>query len=131
MPDSVANAAPTTVLPWSLCRAFSHSREFAINVNEYADGSCQVGQLVSTSRKTWKISRRLTPTLLGTLRAFYEACNGPQIPFYFYDPWDSGFTYDPTGVQIFGRYTVRFEGAWDQTVGMARADVDISLVELA
>ena len=70
-------------------------------------------------------------------RAFGHAreyiVKGPQEPFYFYDPWDTSpkFSHDPTGVATAGRYTVRFEGYWEQMVGMARGDAGISLVELA
>jgi hypothetical protein len=131
MPGSVSNAAPTTVLPWSLCLAFAHTREFAVLDNEYKNGESQRGKLVETSLKSWPLAKRLTPTLLATLRAFFDARKGSTEPFFFYDPWDSGFTYDATGVQTLGRYTVRFEGTWNQTVGIGRADVDISLVELA
>jgi len=48
MPGSVQNAAPATVLPLSLSRAFEHSREFLVSVNEYTDGSSQRGLLAAT-----------------------------------------------------------------------------------
>ena len=88
---------------------------------------------METSRKRWRTVRRLTPTLLQAFRDFYDLRRGPQEPFYFYDPWDTTpkFSHDPTGVASVGRYTVRFEGYWEQMVGMGRADVEISLVELA
>jgi hypothetical protein len=137
MPGSVANAAPTTVLPWSLCKAFSHSREYAVNDNEYRDGSSQrglfVGLLVATSRKSWKTSRRLTPSTLAAFRTFYDARKGPHQPFYFYNPWETSpkFSYDATGVKTTGRYTVRFVGTWEQMVGLGRADVNIAIIEIA
>lgn len=132
MPGNVSNAAPTTVLPLSLCTKFVPSREIAMDENSYADGESQRALLVATSRKSWKLSKRLAPTALATLRAFYVARNGPQQPFYFYDPNDSGFSYDPTGAATVGRYTVRFDGPWAQVIGLGRADVsDIALVELA
>jgi len=132
MPGSVLNAAPTTVLPWSLCKAFTHSREYCIVENEYRNGESQRSKLTETSRKSWKTSRRLTPTLLGAFRTFYDARHGPQESFYTYDYQNPDFvTYDPTGVQELGRYTVRFAGTWEQMVGIGRADVDISLVELS
>jgi hypothetical protein len=67
------------------------------------------------------------------LRDFYDARKGPEEPFYFYDPYETvpKFSYDPTGAATQGHYTVRFEGPWEQAVGLARADVEISLVELA
>jgi hypothetical protein len=114
-----------------LCRAFSHAREYAVIDNEYKNGESQRSKQVATSRKNWKTTRRLTPSFLATFRSFYEARRGPLEPFYFYDPWDSGFTYDPTGVAALGRYTVRFAGTWEQMVGMGRAEVEIAMVELA
>lgn len=131
MPGNVSNAAPATVLPLSLSKAFSHSREYAVIENEYKNGESQRSLLVSTSRKSWRMSKRLNPSVLATLRAFYDARKGSQQPFYYYDPADSGFTHDPTGVQTLGRYTVRFDGNWEQNVGKGRADVDLTLVELA
>ena len=100
MPGSVQNAAPLTVLPNSLCRAFAHSREYALLENEYSNGESQRSLLVSTSRKRWRTARRLTPTLLGAFRTFYDNRSGPLEPFYFYDPWDTSpkFSHDPTGV---------------------------------
>ncbi len=131
MPGSVANAAPVTVLPWSLCKAFARAQEFAVVDNEYRNGESQRSYLASTSRKTWKTQRRLTPSLLETFRDFYDDRKGPLEPFYFYDPWDSDFAYDETGVETIGRYTVRFEGEWQQMCGMGRADVNIAIIELA
>jgi hypothetical protein len=129
MPGSVSNAAPTDVLPWGLCTAFAHSREYIASISEYPDGSSQRGRLAETSRKSWRQSRRLTATGLATLYTFYQ--NHINDPFYFYDPWASGFTYDETGEQTLGRYTVRFDGEWNQSMGIARGEAGISLVELA
>lgn len=133
MPGSVQLSVPATVLPHSLCKAFSHSREYAIVENEYKNGESQRAVLVTTSRKSWTQSRRLTPAQLATLRAFYLARNGSTEAFYFYDVHETSpkFSYDPTGVRANGRYTVRFAGSWEQSVGMGRADIGISLVELA
>ena len=133
MPGSVPHAAPATVLPQSLSRAFVHSREYPVQVNEYRNGESQRGRLADTSRKHWRLGKRLTPAELQTLRDFYDARKGPQEPFYFYDPWETlpKFTSDPTGTATQGRYAVRFEGAWQQSAGLARIDVEIELVELA
>ena len=122
-----------TVLPQNLCRAFVHAREYALLENEYRNGESQRALLVATSRKRWSLAKRLRPTVLQQLRDFYDARKGPEEPFYFYDPYETvpKFSYDPTGTATQGRYTVRFEGAWEQSVGLGRADVEISLVELA
>lgn len=133
MPGSVANAAPATVLPEGLCSAFEHSREWAVIDNEYQNGESQRSYLSTTSRKKWSLSKWLTPTQLDTLRDFYEARDGTKEPFYFYDPYETSpkFTYDATGATTTGRYTVRFNGEWSQSSNLARAEVQIELIELA
>ena len=131
MPGSVANAAPSKILPHSLSRAFARSEEYAALDNEYRNGESQRSALAATSRKRWRLAKRLAPDALEELRDFYDARHGPQEPFYFYDPYETSpkFTPNPTG--SVGRYTVRFEGSFDQNIGMSRADVEIQLVEVA
>jgi phage-related protein len=133
MPGSVENAAPSTVLPWSLSRAFVRSQEYHVVENEYAGGESQRSVQASNSRKRWRLVKRLASAELADLRDFYEARKGPQEPFYFYDPWDTSprFSYDPTGQQTQGRYTVRFEGEWEQAAGIGLIEVSSELVELA
>lgn len=133
MPGSVQNAAPSTVVPWSLSRAFVHSRQYPVIENEYRNGESQRSVLATNSRKRWRLAKRLTPAQLAALRDFYEARKGPQEPFYFYDPWETNpkFSYDPTGQATQGRYVVRFEGAWEQSSGVGLIEVTLELVELA
>lgn len=133
MPGSVQNAAPATVLPLSLCRAFVHEREYPVLGNEYRNGESQRMAQAANSRKRWRLSKRLTPTQLAALRDFYDARKGPTEPFYFYDPYETSpkFSHDPTGQAVAGRFIVRFAGEWSQTVGLGRSDVSIELIELA
>lgn len=133
MPGSVQNAAPTTVLPQSLCRAFSHERAYPLIENEYKNGESQRSVLATNSRKRWRLTKRLTPATLQTLRNFYDARNGTTEAFYFYDPYETSpkFSYDPTGAVTQGRYTVRFNSPWQQTVTPGRADVALEIIELA
>lgn len=133
MPGSILNAAPATVLPPSLSTAFTHSREYPVLVNEYPSGESQRGALANNSRRSWRLSKRLTPAQLQTLRDFYDARRGPTEPFWFYDPWESmpRFSSDPAGAATAGRYVVRFDGSWEQSCGLGRAEVAIALVELA
>lgn len=133
MPGSVRNAAPVAVLPQSLCRAFVHMREYPVIDNEYRNGESQRSVQAQTSRKRWRLAKRLTPTDLQTLRSFYEARKGPVEPFFFYDPYETNpkFSYDPTGRAIQGRHTVRFNCEWSQSVSLGRAVVEIELVEVA
>jgi len=131
MPGAVSNAAPLTVIPHSLCSAFSQSRMFVNNEKEYKNGEIERGKLTLASRKSWQISKRLSAFELGELRSFYELRKGPLEPFYFYDPWESGFTHDPTGAQTDGRYTVRFDSGWQQTSSIGRNTASFSLIQLA
>lgn len=133
MPGSVQNAAPVTVLPHSLSRAFVHEREYPVIENEYRNGESQRIVQASNSRKHWRLAKRLTPTQLGALRDFYDARKGSTEPFYFYDPYETNprFSHDPSGQAVAGRYTVRFAGEWNQSVSLGRADVNIELTELA
>ena len=133
MPGSVQNTAPIAVLPLNLSRAFSHSRDYPVAANEFSDGSTQRGLLASASRKRWRLAKRLTPSKMAELRAFYEDRKGAHEAFYFYDPYETNprFSYDPTGAAVQGRYIVRFEGGWSQAMGLGRGDVEIQLVEVA
>lgn len=133
MPNSVQSAAPESVMPWSLCRSFSHERGFPVIENEYLNGESQRGRQADTSRKRWRLSQHLSPAALDELREFYEGLNGPHEPFYFYDVWDTSpkYTYDATGTETTGRYTVRFDCDWEQVAGIARGAVDIAIVEIA
>jgi phage-related protein len=133
MPGSVQNTMPATVLPQSLCRAFVHTREYPAIDNEYRNGESQRSVESATSRKRWRLAKRLTPAQLQALRSFYEARNGPAEPFYFYDPYETNpkFCYDSTGQAVAGRYTVRFNCEWSQSLSPGRAEVEIELVEIA
>ncbi len=133
MPGPVANAAPAAVMPNSLCRTFVHTREYPVIDNEYRNGESQRSVQAATSRKKWTLTKRLSPSQLATLRTFYDAQGGSLEPFYFYDPYETNpkFSYDPTGVAVTGRYTVRFNSDWNQSVTPGRSDVQIELIEVA
>ena len=132
MPGSVQNAAPATVLPQSLCRAFAHEREYPLVENEYRNGESQRSAQAAASRKRWRLTKRLAPAALQALREFYDARKGPAEPFHFYDPYETNpkFSCDPTGQAIAGRYIVRFNSDWQQSCGPGRSDVQLELVEL-
>jgi phage-related protein len=133
MPGSVQNAAPATVLPQTLCRAFARQQAYPLIENEYRNGESQRSVLATNSRKRWRLAKRLTPEQVQTLRDFYDARGGATEPFYFYDPYETSpkFSWDPTGAATTGRYTVRFDSGWEQSAGPGRLDVQIELVELA
>ena len=61
MPGTIQNAAPITVLPQSLCRAFVHERAYPIIENEYRNRESPRPVLATNSRKRWRLVKRLTP----------------------------------------------------------------------
>ena len=119
------------MLPQALCSAFTHSREYVVLDNEYANGESQRSLVTGSSRKSWQLSEKLTATLLTALLAFYVARNGPLEAFYFYDPFDPGSVYDPTFAATTGRYVVHFVGTLTYVLGIPRAEASLSLTELA
>ena len=127
MPGSVANAAPSTVMPFGACKAFSESRELAVRGNEYPDGTLQRVRQVATSRRSFSQTRRLAGSDLVALRTFWLTVR--HGAFYFYHSKEGA--YDATGVATAGRYTVRFEGDWSQAMEIARGEVGLGLVEVA
>jgi hypothetical protein len=125
-------------MPASLCTAFSESREYAQLQNQYHDGTIQRSQLAQTSRRTFRLSKRLNASALEALYNFFVSQNGGLTPFAFYNPFDVlagqqiGSNYDSTGASTEGRVTVAFRGNWVQSTDPARSNVQgLELVEVA
>jgi len=133
MPGNVSAASPSTVLPQILCRAFARADEWAIEGNEYRDGTSQRTALVATGRRRWRLAARLSPAAKAVLKTFYDACYGPGQAFYFYDPYETDplFSYDPTYQKQDGLYVVRFDCPWNQTADINRLNVELQLVEVS
>ena len=140
MPGNIAYAAPSGVLPQSLCTAFSETRAYEqIQGPPYHDGTIQRSQLAQTSRRTFSLSKRLSAAALATLYNFWVAQNAGLTPFFFYNPFDVaagqqiGSNYDPIGNNTQGRYIVVFRNtAWSQATDTARSNVGgIQLIEVA
>jgi hypothetical protein len=138
MPGSVQNAVPSGVLPASLCTAFTELREYAQLQNQYHDGTIHRSQLAQTSRRTFRLSKRLSASALAALYGFWTSQNGGLVPFAFYNPFDVasgqqiGSNYDPTGNATQGRVTVAFRGNWAQAADIARTNLGgLELVEVA
>jgi hypothetical protein len=133
MPGSVGNAAPATVLPKILCQQFSWSSEYPCLINEYSNGEFQSGELTTTARHRAHFTGRWTNSIRQALRAFYIARAGATEAFYAYNPWETDpvFTHDPTGADTVGRYTVRFEGPWQDALELGRSGAALELVEVA
>lgn len=135
MPGNVGTASPVGVMPQTLCLSFSESRVFEEQDNTYHDGERQVGQLAQTSRRTFKLSSKLTSSQLTTLKTFWDSVEGGLTPFLFYNFFEGtpvGSNYDPTGGNTTGRYTMVFRGNWSQSTEMQRTTVpNLELVEVA
>jgi hypothetical protein len=138
MPGNIQNAAPSGVIPYALCTAFSESREYVQLQTQYHDGAIQRSQLVQTSRRTFRLSKRLSASALSALYGFWISQNAGLTPFAFYNPFDVasgqqiGSNYDPTGNNTQGRVTVVFRGNWAQATDIARTNVQaLELVEVA
>jgi hypothetical protein len=130
MPGNVQNSIPSGVMPYALCTAFTESREYAQLQAQYHDGTTERSQLVSSSRRMFRLSERLTATKAAALKAFWDGQQGGVVPFVFYNLIEG--TYDPTGNSTQGRYTVVFRCNWSQTTGLARTDVqNLELIEVA
>lgn len=133
MPGLVSAANPTTVMPLSFSVAFVRSQEYPVRATVYPDGTYQATVQATTSRKRWRLVKRLSASAVQDLRNFYDARKGKVEEFYFYDPYETNpkFSYDATGVATVGRYTVRFDMPWSQGVGIRRSEVEVQLVEVA
>lgn len=129
MPGTILPPNPVDTLPFSLSTKFSEQRGLDINSNMYADGSCDRNPLMASGRRKWSISKRLSIANLQTLGDFWLAHRA--APFYFYNPHetDPPFSHSPSGDA--GRYVVRFNSDWQETIGMPRSDASIELMEIA
>ena len=138
MPGNLVQPAPNGVMPASLCTAFQELREYAQLQSQYHDGTTQRSQLAQTSRRTFKLAKRLSSTALATLYAFWISQQGGVTAFAFYDPFDVlsgnqiGSNYDSSGNNLQGRVTVVFRGSWAQATDPALTNVaGLQLVEVA
>jgi hypothetical protein len=124
-------------MPASLSTAFTESREYAQLQNQYRDGTIQRSQLAQTSRRTFRLSKRLDASVLSALYSFWVSQKGGLTPFAFYNPFEVtagqqiGSNYDATGNSTQGRVTVVFRGPWAQATDLARSNVQgLELVEV-
>jgi len=75
-------------MPASLCTAFTELREYPQLQNQYHDGTIQRSQLAQTSRRTFRLSKRLNASVLSALYNFWVSQNAGLTPFAFYNPFD-------------------------------------------
>jgi len=117
-------------MPFSLFTKFSLQLGYKSIENRYANGEYQTSSLVGSSRRSWNLAKRLGAAEFMALGAFYTAQNGRQIPFYIYDVTIPGVVWDDDGSATLGRYVVRFDSPWSDTVGIGRGDCTFSIIEV-
>lgn len=126
---SVSGAVAADTFPSTLSTKFTEIDSIEVNANEYHDGTLQNKALAVSSRKSWKLSKRLTPALMVQLRDFTK--RNAANAFYFYSPFetDPPFNQNPAGES--GRYLVRLASDWDQQTSFPRSDASVELIEVA
>jgi len=130
MPQNLNPANPTTVMPKQLCKSFQEDLRMEALMNQYPDGSSDRLALAQNVRHYFRMMQGLNGTDWANMRQFY--INQQGRAFYFYNlretvPMGS---YDPTGQNTVGRYTVVFDGQWSDTYNVARTDVAMQLREV-
>lgn len=133
MPGNVQTAAALTVMPTSLCAAFTEYREYRVREGGYPDGPGERSAEVTISRKRFKQSKWLSSFHWKVLRDYYLARRGGTEAFYFYFGNETvpPFSSDPTGQDSTGRYIVRFENDFSFELGVGRNPANITLIEVA
>jgi len=130
MPGTVIFSTPVAVFPGTLSKAFTETQTYTALVSEYHDGSSQTGARVSAPRHSWKLAKRLNPAGMTALSAFIALHIADT--FYFYNPKETSpaNTWDATGAATAGRYTVRINSDWSESIGLARTDAAVELIEV-
>lgn len=123
MPGNIIQATPTDVMPANLAKAFHMELHMQSDVNQYGDGSSDRNALAVNDRKYFTLQETLLPDDWKALRGFFYTHQG--VPFYFYNMRETvpPYTFDPTGQNPIGRYTVAFDGQWSETYNRNRAEV--------
>lgn len=131
MPDNVFAASPSAVMPKHLCRSFQEELRAEALLNNYCDGSSDRVALVINPRRYFRMVHGLNGSDWANLKQFFYAQQGRA--FYYYNLRETvpPFSYDATGSNPIGRYTVVFDGQWSDTYNVARTDIALQLREVA
>ena len=143
MPGSVRPVSLSTsylgtipVMPYSLAIAFQSSSHWEVDENTFPNGEIITNALVLPGigfRRSWALTRKLTPTQLSTLQNFYNSVQGPLIAFKFYDVFETSplYSYDDTGASTAGQYYCRFDGPLSKSIllGLSQLNFAIRQVE--
>jgi len=131
MPQNLNAANPQGVMPKQLCRSFQEDLRLEALLNQYADGSSDRAALAANPRRYFRLVQGMNGTDREAMRQFFIQHQGKA--FYFYNLRETvpPFSYDPSGLNPIGRYTVVFDGQWSDTYNLARTDVALQLREVA
>jgi|SRR5215831_1530503 len=123
MPGNLTPAQPTDVMPAKLSRAFHEEMHLECDLNMYPDGSSDRNALAQNNRRYFTMQQMLVPDDWQALRTFFYNHQGRA--FYFYNLRETvpPFSWDPTGQNTVGRYTVAFDGPWTETYGHERGQI--------
>ena len=130
MPSNITPARPTDVMPANLAKAFALELHMEILSNGYPDGSSERQALATNVRSYFRLTQALTAADWQTMLTFYQ--QHIIAPFYFYNLRETvpPFTFDPTGQNPIGRYTVVFDGGWGDIYQMSRTQIQLSMREV-
>jgi hypothetical protein len=130
MPQNLNPANPVGVMPKQLCKAFQEELRLELLLNQYPDGSSDRNALALNPRHYFRMTQGLNGTDWDNMRQFFMLHQGKA--FYFYNLRETvpPFSYDPSGADTIGRYTVVFDGQWSDTYNVARTDVALQLREV-
>jgi hypothetical protein len=128
MPGQIKAPVPTGQFPVTLSRKFTQVQTVQIRISEYHDGNSDRVPLVTSSRRTWKLAKRLAVAEMVELHDFWIA--NRHRAFHFYCPFETQppFSLTPTGTS--GLYIVRFNSDWTEQIDIRRSDTALELIEL-
>lgn len=130
MPQNLNPPVVVGVMPKALCKAFQEEQRMEALLNNYPDGTSDRLALAQNVRRYFRMTLGLNGPDWAAMRTFFLARQGRA--FYFYNLRETvpPFSYDPSGNNPVGRYTVVFDGQWSDTFNVARTDVALQLREV-
>ena len=126
MPGNVAPAAPVDTFPTALYSGLTIELRIENTLNVYPDGSSQRAALAVNPRYFFKLSYALTAAQWSAMQSFYLAHQGKS--FYFYNLLEA-LPGPPPGDPV-GRYTVVFDGPWNEELQLGRTRITVNLREV-
>lgn len=117
MPGNLIPAEPTLVMPMGLMTRFEETLFLDAFVDTYADSNSTRRALAFNNRHIFRLARKLSFEELLELRDFYLVVARYGNPFWFYNlrETEPPGTWDPTGGDPIGRYTVVWHGGFNET----------------